>query len=284
MTALGVQTGSLPDLVGDGVALGVLAALRPAAEATHISAPAWKAGLSVTVLIPAVNEAENLALVLPRIPAWVDEVILVDGESDDGTAEVARALLPHVRIFNEPPHGKGAALRAGFAAASGDIVVMLDGDGSTDPSEIPLFIAGLLTGADLVKGSRFVQGGGTADMSALRRLGNAGFVWMTRILFGSRYSDLCYGYIATWASVLPSLGLQCNGFEVETVMTLRALRTHLKVAEVPSFEGRRIHGKSHLRTFPDGWRVLTAIWAEWRRASGTMIPNFPRGIASERRP
>src|SRR5262245_62878827 len=91
----------------------------------------------VSVIIPALNEAENLKYVLPRIPDWVDEVLLVDGNSTDATVAVARSLRPNIRIVQQQGRGKGAALRSGFASATGDIIVMLDADGSTDPAEIP---------------------------------------------------------------------------------------------------------------------------------------------------
>src|SRR4051794_37568815 len=217
---------------------------------------------SVSVVIPALNEAENLPHVLPRIPTWVDEVILVDGHSTDDTVAVARALLPDVRIVAQEGRGKGAALRTGFAAATGDIIVMLDADGSTDPAEIPAYVGALLCGADFAKGSRFMQGGGTADMPRHRRLGNAAFVQTVRLLFGGRYSDLCYGYNAFWARVIPMLQLDGDGFEIETMMNVRALRAGLKIAEVPSFEAARVYGEGRLRTIPDGWRVLKTIFSE----------------------
>ena len=213
----------------------------------------------VSVVIPAKNEALNLPYVLPKIPGWVDEVILVDGYSNDGTGDVARLLLPEIRIIAQEGRGKGAALRTGFAAATGDIVVMLDADGSTDPQEIPVFVGALLGGADYVKGSRFLQGGGTSDMSIIRRWGNRIFVMVTNLVFGSHYSDLCFGYNAFWSWVLPHLNLQSAGFEIETEMNLQALRADLRVVEVPSYESRRIFGKSNLNTFRDGWRVLLTI-------------------------
>jgi len=222
---------------------------------------------TVSVVIPALNEAENLRHVLPLIPAGVHEVILVDGASTDGTAEVARELRPDIRFVQQQGRGKGAALRTGFAAARGDIVVMLDADGSTDPREIPSFVAALVDGADFVKGSRFLPGGGTEDMPLYRKLGNLTFVYSVRLLFGGRYTDLCYGYNAFWRRVLPQLQLDGEGFEIETMMNVRALKAGLIVAEVPSFESHRIYGESHLRTIPDGLRVLRTIFRERFRST-----------------
>jgi glycosyltransferase involved in cell wall biosynthesis len=219
----------------------------------------------VSVVIPALNEESNLPFVLPKIGVWIDEVILVDGHSQDATCAVARNLLPGVRLVNQPGDGKGAALRAGFEAADGDIIVMLDADGSTDPREIPLFVGALLAGSEFVKGTRFAQGAGTADMSRLRKFGNRLLVYAVRLLFGGRCSDLCYGYMAFWKRVLPRLDLDVDGFEIETQMSIKALSRGLRVAEVPSFEFRRIHGKSNLRTVRDGWRVLKTILREWRQ-------------------
>jgi len=216
----------------------------------------------VSIVIPALNEEPNLPFVLPKIGHWVDEVILVDGRSTDRTLEMARALYPGIRIVHQADKGKGAALRAGFRAATGDIIVMLDADGSTDPGEMAAFVGALVAGAEFVKGTRFAQGAGTADMSPLRKLGNRAFVLLVRLLFGGRFSDLCYGYMAFWKRVLPSLDLDSNGFEIETQLSIQALRAGLKIVEVPSFEHKRIHGKSNLRTLPDGWRVLKTILHE----------------------
>jgi glycosyltransferase involved in cell wall biosynthesis len=244
----------------------------------------------VSVVIPALNEAQNLPHVLRLVPQWLHEVVLVDGRSTDGTVEIARSTWPNnhivakerrsraaqqesaerdrrkqgitLRLVDQKGKGKGSAMREGFEAATGDIIVVLDADGSNDPNEIPAFLGVLLAGADFAKGSRFLQGGGTLDMPLYRKLGNWSFVLMVRLLFGGSYTDLCYGYNAFWARIVPDLDLQASGFEIETVMNVRAQRLGLKIAEVPSFEYKRIYGSGRLKTVPDGWRVLKTIFTE----------------------
>lgn len=237
----------------------------------------------VSVVIPARNEAKNLPYVLPRIPFWVHEVILVDGNSTDGTADVARALIPTIRVVGQDGKGKGNALRAGFAACTGDIIVMLDADGSTDPAEIPAYVGALLSGADFAKGTRFIQGGGTSDMEFHRKIGNWGLTTLVRTLFGGNYSDLCYGYNAFWAHVLPRLNLDADGFEIETLMNVRALRQGLLVAEVPSFEYDRIFGTSNLHAVRDGLRVLRTIFQEWVKPVPTRAGRNQAQVANQLR-
>lgn len=216
----------------------------------------------VSLIVPTLNEADNLRFVLSALPPVVDEVLIVDGGSTDGTIDEARRLRHDVRIIEELRPGKGRALRTGFEEATGDIIVMIDADGSMDPLEIPTMVAVLEAGADVVKGSRFLQGAGTDDMGLLRRAGNGSLRLLVRALFGGRYSDLCYGYMAFWRDVLPAFDGDAPGFEVETFLNVRALAAGLRIAEVPSFERDRISGESHLNTFRDGWRVLRTIFRE----------------------
>ena len=219
--------------------------------------------VKVSVIIPALNEADNLPHVLPKIPHWIHEVVLVDDHCTDNTVDVARSLLPSIRVVrNERSPGKGNALQTGFEAATGDIVAAVDADGSEDPQELSSFVGVLLAGADYAKGSRFIQGGGTSDMTAFRRWGNAALVYLVRLLFGGYFSDLCYGYNAMWRRVVPMLDLDADGFEIETMMNIRALKLGLHIVEVASFESERIHGTGRLLTFPDGWRVLKTIVRE----------------------
>ncbi len=225
----------------------------------------------ISLVIPAQNEAQNLQHVLPRIPSIISEVILVDGYSIDDTIAVAQQLLPSIQIVKQIGKGKGDAIRAGFAACTGEIIVMLDADGSTDPAEIPRFIDALLGGSDFAKGSRFISGGGSHDITILRRLGNYGLCTLTNLLFDTRFTDLCYGYNAFWRRCLDQVEVDCNGFEVEALISLRMHKNGLKIVEVPSLEHRRIWGQSNLRTFRDGWRVLRTIMRE-RRWSVLPLP------------
>jgi glycosyltransferase involved in cell wall biosynthesis len=224
---------------------------------------------SVSVIVPAMNEAENLPHVFATLPDWIDEVILVDGNSTDDTIAVARRLRPDLRVVVQTRRGKGNALIEGFQAARGDIIVMIDADGSTDGREIRSFVDTLLAGADFAKGSRYAPGGGSDDLSPWRSLGNKVLTGVTNLLYGTRYTDLCYGYNAFWARHLETLDLDCDGFEIETLMNVRAAQAGLVIREVPSHERSRIHGVSNLNAVRDGWRVLKTILRE--RARGTAV-------------
>jgi glycosyltransferase involved in cell wall biosynthesis len=252
----------------------------------------------VSVIVPALNEERNLPYVLSRIPDDVYEVILVDGRSTDRTVETARELLPSIKVVHQTRRGKGNALACGFAASSGDIVVMIDADCSTDPAEIPLFVDALLNGADFAKGSRFRKGGYSHDITRFRRLGNYFLNATVNVLFKTCFTDLCYGYNAFWRDALKAMDLPDvnapapangerlwgDGFEVETLINVRVATRGLRITEVPSVEAARLHGVSNLNAFGDGTRVLRTIITEHRRhraimkqaASNATTTQFPK--------
>ncbi len=230
----------------------------------------------VSVVIPTLNEARNLPHVLGALSSDIYEVIVVDGHSVDDTLAVARKLRPDARIVMQTRTGKGNALACGCAAATGDIIAMIDADGSTDASEIQSFVSALLDGADFAKGTRFAKGGGSEDITRLRALGNRILTGMVNLLYGTKYTDLCYGFNVFWQSHLSVLGFDAtatlsadrsgrpwgDGFEIETLINIRIAAAGLAVAEVPSFEYSRLYGVSNLSAFSDGLRVLCTILHE----------------------
>jgi glycosyltransferase involved in cell wall biosynthesis len=233
---------------------------------------------TVSIVIPARNEARNLEMVLPELPP-VHQVILIDGHSVDDTIETARRLMPDILVVQQSRTGKGNALACGFAAATGDIIVMFDADGSANPAEIPAFVQALVDGADVAKGSRFARGGGSEDITVFRSLGNRCLNLLTNVLLRRRFTDLCYGYNAFWRRVVPTLELPDHahlaeegimiwgdGFEIETLLTCRFILGGHQIVEVPSVERSRIYGASNLNAVRDGLRVLRTILAERGRA------------------
>jgi glycosyltransferase involved in cell wall biosynthesis len=228
----------------------------------------------VSVIIPAMNEEMSIRQVLEMVPSWVHEVVLVDGYSTDGTAQAAREVWPNhhvvvkerrqvedrrtvtrpgardrrtdgraLRLVGQTRKGKGNALKIGIAAATGDIVVLI--------------------GADFAKGSRFLKGAGTDDMSFDRKIGNGALVLLTNVLFGTRYTDITYGYNALWRRHAGALALEIDGWANEIITNIRIARHGLKVVEVPSFELPRIAGEAKLQgVYQVGWRILKAILVE----------------------
>ena len=233
----------------------------------------------ISIVVPALNEALNLATVLPQLPK-VHEVILVDGGSVDGTVQAARRALPDIITVMQTRKGKGNALAAGFAKVTGDIVVMFDADGSADPAEIVRFVEALKAGADFAKGSRYVDGGGSADITRVRSYGNRFLNGIFNLGFRTHYSDLCYGYNAFRADLIPLLDLPDHkapapangkmlwgdGFEIETVINCRFAAAGVAITEVPSVEKLRIFGESNLHAVSDGLRVLKTLMTEWLRS------------------
>jgi glycosyltransferase involved in cell wall biosynthesis len=217
---------------------------------------------SVSVVVPAMNEEDNIGWVLDRMPSCVSEVIVVDGFSSDRTVEVARASRPDVVVVSQRGRGKGAALRTGFESATGDYIVAIDADGSMEPAEIEYYVAALHQGYDLVKGSRHLRAGGSLDLTLVRRLGNTALVGTVNLMWGSAFSDLCYGYFGLRRDKVAALGLTSGGFEIETEIAVRAIEAGLRIAEVPSVELLRQHGMSHLNAWSDGWRIFRLLARE----------------------
>jgi glycosyltransferase involved in cell wall biosynthesis len=211
---------------------------------------------TVSVIICTLNEAENIPYVLPRIPEWVNEVILVDGHSTDTTVEIAKKLCPFLKVITQPGKGKGDALKHGVLEAGSDIIVTLDADGQTSPQEIWKFVLLLQQGYDFAKGTRLSKGR-PLNMPLHRWLGNKALVLTSNLLFGSNYTDICSGYNAFWKQSFLDLKLKNDGFELEQEMNVRAWKIGLKVIEVEHDDRGRLKSNSKVSGVKQG---LTDLW------------------------
>ncbi|MFH0926049.1 MAG: glycosyltransferase family 2 protein [bacterium] len=215
---------------------------------------------TISVIIPTLDEENNIDFVLSGLPHFIDEVIIVDGYSSDKTIERAKKYNPMI-LYDSL--GKGSALRRGMNEAKGEIIILMDADCSHISKEIPLLLAGINAGYDICMGSRFIQGGGSEDITFIRKCGNKFFVWIVNLLWGMKYSDLCYGYRALRREVIPLLNLESNDFAIETEISIKAAKKKLKILEVPSFEKLRFRGSGKLKTLRDGVLVFRHIIREF---------------------
>lgn len=215
--------------------------------------------MNISVVIPTLNEEENLPHVLEDLPEHITQIIIVDGHSTDKTVDIAKKHGAEI-LYDDK--GKGSAIRKGLKKATGDIIIMMDADCSHTSNEIELLVAGINAGYDVCMGSRFIQGGGSDDMTWFRMLGNKFFVKLVNLLWGMHYSDLCYGYRSFRKGVIDKLDLESDGFGIETELSIKAAKKKLNVLEVPSFEKARKSGEGKLRTFQDGWEILRRILKE----------------------
>lgn len=215
--------------------------------------------MEASIVIPTLNEEKNIRILLQQIDHKKYEIIVVDGGSTDKTVEIAKRFGVIILYTSK---GKGAALRKGMDAARSDIIVTMDADLSHRISEINLLIEAVKSGYDICMGSRFIMGGGTDDMPLYRKLGNKFFIWLVNALWGTNYSDLCYGYRSFRKSVIKKLNLESDGFGIETEISIKAAKKKLKIIEIPSYEKKRLHGEGKLRSFGDGWRIFRRIVKE----------------------
>ena len=201
----------------------------------------------ITALICTLNEEGNVPYVLPKIPQWVDEILLVDGHSTDRTVEVARGLKPDIKVLYQPGKGKGDALKYGVQQATGDIIVLLDMDGETPPEEIQRFVEPLVAGYDFAKGSRLNRKR-PLRMPRYRWFGNKVLAFTCNLLYGTQFTDVCSGYNAFWKNKFLQLDLSYGanelGCSMEQQMIVRAKKAGMKIKEVPHTSHGRISGTS----------------------------------------
>ena len=220
----------------------------------------------VSVVICTLNEEGNLPFVIPRIPAWVDEVMLVDAHSTDNTVEIAQQLRSDIKILYQPKEGKGDAMRYGIEQTNGDIVVMLDAGGQNNPEDMGELIKPLLNGYDFVKGSRLARGR-PHDMAVNRWLGNSVIALTCNLLYGTKFTDLCSGYNAFWRESFLTINPWAKeNWGYEPLFIARVLKNKLKIREVPHSYTKRINGKSNLPDLKQGFTAIAVLFRERFRA------------------
>lgn len=220
--------------------------------------PKKKRKIRVTAIVPARNEEDNIGAVLPKVKKYVDEVIVVDGHSKDGTRELSQKL--GARVILDGGLGKGEALRVGIANAKGEIIVFIDSDGSHDPADIPKLVKPILQGkADHVTGSRMLGGSdelhGSVD-KFFRLMFSEIITLGINLRFGAQISDSQNGFRAMKASVARGLDLKENITTIEQEMIIKTLKKGYRLAEVPTHEYSRLHGESSISLFKAGPRYL----------------------------
>lgn len=204
---------------------------------------------SITVVIPTLNEAATVAEIIKGCRAHCDDILLVDGHSEDGTAGIARAM--GVRVVHDHRKGKGEALRTAIPHIQKDVVVFIDADGSHDPADIPRLAAPILEGkADHVSGSRLL--GGSSELhggfdECFRLMGSSFITACINHRFGVRLSESQNGLRAIRTDVLRSLGLKEDITTIEQEMIIKTLKMGFRMAEVPTHEQKRSGGYSKIR-------------------------------------
>ena len=230
----------------------------------------------VTLVILTLNEIDGVTQVVPKLPLHaVDEILVVDGGSTDGTLEFFEAR--GIRVVRQERRGRGEAFRLAAQHARNDWLVFFSPDGNEDPDDIPRLVEGLAAGYDMVIASRFMPGARSEDddkfLFASRRWGNLLFTWLANVLCGRGgwITDTINGYRAVTRAAFLRLAPDAHGYAIEFQMSIRALQLGLRVLEIPTQESPRIgRGVSKLNAIPVGFRFLGVLarecaWAPVRR-------------------
>jgi dolichol-phosphate mannosyltransferase len=248
--------------LGRAVGRATQSPLEPRPRPLEAGSAAAQAVQTLSAIIPAKNEGEVLLEIAEAVRKYCDEVIIVDGHSTDGSAEVARQR--GFIVLTDHGLGKGDAVRCGVEAATGDAVVIMDADGSHDPDDIPALVAPIRQAkADLVIGCRMTGGSdefaGTWELF-IRLWGNNFLTMLCNTRFGMALTDSQNGFRAARLTMLRELGLQENKHTIEFEIVLKALKKHYRVCQVPAHEYRRRAGVSSLSVRKQLPHFLRCLW------------------------
>lgn len=214
--------------------------------------------MRVSLLIPTKNEALSLERTIGEIPqGFVNEIIVSDGHSTDGTPEIAQKL--GCRTITQEGKGFGLGIISGLKHCTGDVIIIMDADGSQDPKDIPRLLEKIKEGYDIGWGSRYLQRRRSEDDTLIRYFGNKFFTFLSRLLHGIRVTDILYLFAAFKKEVFNSIKLESPGFEFCVELPIKAHKAGFKFGEVPCFERKRFADRTKVNDLVDGWKILLSI-------------------------
>lgn len=217
-----------------------------------------------TLVVPVLNEIEAVQIIMPQIdPAWVDEILVIDGGSTDGTVEWLQQQ--GYTVHSQNGRGFGTGMLLGMRLASGDIIVEFTPDGNALPEIIPTLVAAIESGFDLVIASRYLENAKSEDDDVVTRFGNWMFTTIVNVLFGSRYTDSLVGFRAFRKSAALGLDMNAKGLSWPCQSSIRFAEDEFRVTEIPGDEPKRIGGERKMRPIKTGWEILTLIFREYFR-------------------
>lgn len=238
---------------------------------------------TVCLLMPVLNEAEALPRILPDIdPAWVDEILVVDGGSRDDTVRIVREW-GHAKVHIQKTPGLTNGYWEVFPIIESDVILTFSPDGNSIPEAIPALIAKMTEGYDMVIASRYLPGAGSDDDDAVTAFGNWMFTQIVNVAFNGHFSDTLVMLRAYRKSLVYELPMDTRAPAFEPQLAIRCAVHRRPVAEIPAREPKRIGGVRKMRVLANGWAILTLIVREWLRLIELRRPRRSRSQSSRSR-